>query len=252
LTGKTIVITGGNAGLGKETAKACARLGAKVIIACRDHTKGQETMTEITQEKGIANENVILVQLDLSSLASVRNCAGEILDMTESIDILINNAGIMMCPEWKTKDGLEHHFATNYLGHFLLTILLLPKLRTAPSARIVNVSSHAFLAGQIHFDNISLTGGYNSLTAYSQSKLAQVLFSLELSKRFKASKNNITAYTLHPGVVNTDILTHSPILRAISWAVRRMILTSPELGAQTTLHCALSEEAGNESGFYYE
>lgn len=251
LSGKTVVITGGNTGIGKETALTCARLGARVIIACR--TNATEAVQDILTRTKSKKENVTSVHVDLSSLSSVRNCASEILDLTEQIDILINNAGIMMCPEWKTKDGYEYQFGTNYLGHFLFTILLLPKLKAAPSARIVNVASLASFTGAIHWENLNLQGIYSPLRAYSQSKVAQMLFNYELARRFKETATPITVYALHPGIVRTGITAYfNCCLQVLKWTFQWMVMISPELGSQTTLHCALSEEAGRESGFYYE
>ncbi len=251
LTGKTIVITGANAGIGKECAKTCLRLGAKVIIACRDQTKAKSAMVEIVNEAGQDKKaNLDLVELDLSSLASVRLAAKAINSKVTQIDVLLNNAGVMMCPEWKTKDNYEYQLGTNHLGHFLLTNLLISKLKAAPSARIVNLSSLAHLMGQINFENLSLTGEYSPAKSYAQSKLANQLFTIELYKRLK--KSNINVYSVHPGVVQTELGRHfSEFAQKFVKPMTKLTSITADLGAQTSLHCALSEDTANQSGFYY-
>ena len=256
LAGKTVVITGANAGIGKECARTALRLGAKVIIACRDQKKAKSAIEEILNTVGKdKKDNLILVELDLSSLAAVRACAREINSKVASIDVLLNNAGVMMCPEWKTKDGYEFQFGTNHLGHFLLTNLLIPKLKSAPSARVVNVSAVAHLPGQIHWDNLNLSDReYSPAKAYSQSKLANVLFTLELKRRLqKAKVDHINTYSLHPGIIETELGRHfTGISSAIAYFLGKITATSPAVGAQTSLHCAFSEAVANQSGFYYE
>lgn len=156
----------------------------------------------------------------------------------------------MMCPEWKTKDGYEYQFGTNHLGHFLLTILLLPKLKAAPSARIVNLSSLAHMTGTLSLDNPNMNGIYTPSTAYSRSKMANILFTLGLYDRLRGS--TISVYSVHPGIVNTELTRHFPeLVMKIAAPINRIISLSPEMGAQTSLHCAISEDTENQSGFYY-
>lgn len=257
LAGKTVVITGGNAGIGKECAKTVFRLGAsQLIIACRDQKKAKMAVKEILDHAGRDKKNnLILVELDLSSLASVRACAREINSKVTHIDVLLNNAGVMMCPEWKTVDGYEFQFGTNHLGHFLLTNLLIPKLKASPSARIVNVSAVAHLPGQIHWNNLNLSGGeYSPGKAYTQSKLANVLFTVELKRRLqKAKVENINVYSLHPGIIETELGRHFiGFSAAVTRFLGKIAATSPAIGAQTSLHCAFSPDLANQSGFYYE
>ncbi|CAG2115635.1 unnamed protein product, partial [Medioppia subpectinata] len=242
-----VLITGGNTGLGKETAYQMSLLGAKVIIGCRDVQKG-ETAAQYVKIKN-PKANVIVMKLDLSSLSSVRSFAKTVAQNESKIDILVNNAGVMGCPESKTDDGFELQFGTNHLGHFLLTLSLLPLLREAPKARIVTVSAALHIYGKIHFENINLrNGAYNPLLGYTQSKLANILFTQELARRL-GSNSTVTAYSLHPGVIMTELQRNlSNILRYfLSYFV-----VSTEMGVQTTLYCALEDNIENESGSYYE
>ena len=206
LEGKTVVITGGNTGIGKETAVDLAKRGAKVIVGCRNMEKGKAALKEIQERSG--STDVFLEKLDLASLDSVRKFADSILKRASRLNILINNAGIMMCPYQKTKDGFEMQFGTNHLGHFLLTMLLLELIKKSAPSRIINVSSigHTLGSGKIHFDDINFERDYTPYEAYFHSKLANVLFTRELSKRLEGS--HVTVNSLHPGAVKTDLERH--------------------------------------------
>lgn len=203
LTGKTAIITGANTGIGLETALDLARRGARVILACRSVEKGEAAAEVVRQRTG--NQKVLFVRLDLASLDSVRTAANAILQKEQKIDLLINNAGIALRAYAKTKDGFEAHLAVNHLGHFLLTNLLLPSLKAAPSARVITVSSSLYKrCSSIDFYalNSSDPTRYNNKMpglAYSQSKLANVLFSRSLSKRLLGT--GVCTYVLHPGLV---------------------------------------------------
>ena len=157
-----------------------------------------------------------------------------------------------MCPEWRTVDGFEYQFGTNHLGHFLLTQLLLDKLRAAAAgtARIVNVSSLAHVQGRIHFENINLTGCYSPTESYAQSKIANVLFSRELARKLANDKINV--YSLHPGIISTELARHfSPTLKRILVYFEKFLFIPPVIGAQTTLYCAFDEAVANETGLFY-
>ncbi|XP_056643099.1 retinol dehydrogenase 12-like [Diorhabda sublineata] len=260
LDGKVAVITGANTGIGKETAKDFYRRGATVILACRNLEKANEAMDDIKKNFTHSTNlgEIRIVELDLSSLESVRACAKQLLDTEEEINILINNAGIMMSPYNKTKDGFELHFATNYLGHFLLTILLLPKICRCAPARIINVSSvlHWIFGGidysDVHFDKRK----YLALHAYQQSKLANILFTKELAKRL--SENNITGvnvYCLHPGIIRTELSRHlNSIFPGLTWiydSFGAIFFKNSLQGAQTQIYCAVSDECAHETGLYY-
>ena len=248
LKGKTVVITGGNTGIGKETAVDLARRGARVIIGCRNLQKGKEALNEIKERSG--NPNVFLEEIDLASLESVGKFADTILNSEPRLDILINNAGVMACPYQKTKDGFEMQFGTNHLGHFLLTMLLLDRLKRSQPSRIINVSSsvHRMGSGKINFEDINYEKSYGSWAAYFNSKLANVLFTRELSKRLEGT--HVTANSLHPGAVITDLQRHSFIGSGLLFPLRWYTFKTAEQGAQTTIHCAVSEEMEGVSGKY--
>ncbi|XP_023671126.1 retinol dehydrogenase 13 [Paramormyrops kingsleyae] len=251
LEGKTVLITGANTGIGKETAVDLAQRGARVLIACRDLSRAKKAAADIRQRSG--NGNVVVKLVDLASLDSVRQLAKDIQENEERLDILINNAGIMMCPKWKTEDGFEMQFGVNHLGHFLLTNCLLDLLKKSAPSRIVNVSSLAHEKGQIHFDDINLDNDYGPLKSYRQSKLANVLFSRELAARLKGT--GVTVYSLHPGVVRTELarhqLTPSALWKRILIVPIYLLMKTPWQGAQTTIYCAVEESIADVSGLYY-
>ena len=204
LDGKTAIITGANTGIGLETAVDFAQRNGRVILACRSKDKG-EAAVELVKKRS-SNNNVLFMQLDLSSLESVRNFSARVLDSEAHIDILVNNAGVMACPYTKTADGFEMQFGVNHLGHFLLTNLLLDRMKEAPSARIVSVSSSAHGRGKINLDDLNSTKDYNSWGAYAQSKLANILFTRSLATRLEGT--NVIANTLHPGLIKTELSKH--------------------------------------------
>ncbi|CAG2168275.1 unnamed protein product [Oppiella nova] len=252
LNGQVVIITGANHGIGKETAYQLSLRGAKIIIGCRDELRAENAIKEIVSLN--PNANIIHIKLDLSSLQSIRAFVQQIYENETKIDLLINNAGIGADTEGQTEDGFELSFGTNHLGHYLLTLQLLPLLRKAPKARIINVSSSVYASGKINFENINLrNGAFEMWTAYSQSKLANVLFTRELAKRL-GDNTTISAYSLHPGIINTEWYRHieSPVGKFIAKNFTKMFAISIERGTQTTLYCALEESLDNESGFYYE
>jgi retinol dehydrogenase-12 len=205
LDGKVVVITGANTGIGKICAQELSKRGAKVIMLCRSTERGEAAAEEI--RKATKGE-VIVHKMDLASLKSVRECAEQLNNSLDKIDILLNNAGVMTCPEMRTEEGFEMQIGTNHFGHFLLTNLLMPLLKkAAPGSRIVNVSSMAHEMGRIYWDDINFEKTpYNSVKAYQQSKLANVLFTKELARRGEGS--GVTAYALHPGVIHTELGRH--------------------------------------------
>ena len=248
LKGKTVVITGGNTGIGKETAVDLAKRGARVIIGCRNMEKGKAALQEVQERSG--SKDVFLMKVDLASLDSVRKFADSILNSESRLDILINNAGVMACDYQKTEDGFEMQFGTNHLGHFLLTMLLLDRLKRSAPSRIINVSSsaHAMGSQKINFDDIHFEKSYSAWGAYFNSKLANVLFTRELSKRLEGT--HVTANSLHPGAVSTDLQRHSVLSSTLVAPFRWYLLKSAEQGAQTTIYCAVSEEMEGVSGRY--
>ena len=245
LDGKVVVITGANTGIGKETALQLSLRGAKIYIGCRDLTKANQAIEDI--KKTNPNADITALALDLTSFKSVRAFGNELKSRESVIDILINNAGVVMYEEAKTGDGFETDIQVNYLSSFLLTLLLLPLLKKSTKARVVNVSSGAYLLSQLQLDNINHDGIFNTRTTYGHSKLAQILFTREMARRL-GKDSNVKVYALHPGVVETDLGRNSPS-KTQQAPMKRITV---ELGAQTTLFCALDESLDNESGLYYE
>lgn len=260
LVGKTAIITGCNTGIGKETVLDFYKRGAKVIMACRSLDKAEEAKSDIEERcKDLKDTgNIVLAKCDLASLKSVREFAENILNTEPQVNILVNNAGVMMCPKTETEDGFEMQFGTNHLAHFLLTMLLLPRIRNSKPARIVTVSSRAHIRYGINFDDLNYKKRrYNAAEAYSQSKLANVLFSRELAAKLKEHNiEGVNTYSLHPGVVQTELGRH--FNETLFWGARKIIgfilypfMKSVELGAQTTIYCAVDEKCANETGLYY-
>jgi NAD(P)-dependent dehydrogenase (short-subunit alcohol dehydrogenase family) len=255
LNGKTVIITGANTGIGKETALDMARRGARVIMACRDLQKALNAADEIRKKTG--NGNVFVEMLDLASMDSIRKFSQKINAQEERIDILINNAGIMMCPKWRTKDGFEMQFGTNHLGHFLLTNLLLDKIKKTGASRIVSVSSLAHERGRMRWDDLMSDKSYDPQEAYRQSKLANVLFTRELAERLKGT--NVTTYSLHPGVIRTELGRYlsdsfgwkAYLIKFVFAPLSLFVFKNPTEGAQTTIHCAVDENITNLSGAYF-
>ncbi|CAN9514412.1 unnamed protein product [Ophioblennius macclurei] len=252
LDGKTVLITGANTGIGKETSRDMAGRGARVVMACRDLTRAERAAEEIRQSTG--NGNVVIRHLDLSSMYSVRQFAKEFLDTEDRLDILINNAGVMMCPKWLTEDGFETQLAVNHLGHFLLTNLLLPKMKSSAPSRIVNVSSIAHKGGRIDLEDLFFNKRpYSALESYRQSKLANVLFSSEIARRLKGS--DVTSYSLHPGVIRTELGRHVegwfPLLGVLLRLPSLLLMKTPWQGSQTTIYCAVTPGLEGRSGKYF-
>src|ERR1700736_3964865 len=234
-TGRTAVITGANTGLGYETAAALAAKGADVVLAVRNLDKGKEAARRI--EQATPGAQVQLRELDLSSLDSIRAAADELRSNHESIDLLINNAGVMFTPKSTTKDGFELQFGTNHLGHFALTNLLLDRVLAATASRIVTVSSqgHRFVRG-IRFDDLQWERSYSRVGAYGQSKLANLLFTYELQRRLQGT--NTIAVAAHPGGSRTELTRNLPPLVAVVTRLAEPFFQSAEMGALPTLRAA--------------
>jgi NAD(P)-dependent dehydrogenase (short-subunit alcohol dehydrogenase family) len=244
LSGKNIVVTGANTGIGQATAEILARRGARVVLACRSEEKTRPVLEGIRAEGGEA----AFLSLDLASLDSVRAAADALVAEGRAIDVLVNNAGLAGLRS-QTKDGFEIAFGTNHLGHFLFTSRVLPLLRKASAPRIVNVSSKShYEAKGIDWDALRApTRTVTGLPEYAVSKLANVLFTAESARRL--GPLGIRSYALHPGVVASDAW------RQIPWPFRSIIklfMISNEQGAATSIHCATSAEAASEDGRYYD
>ncbi|NXL37534.1 RDH12 dehydrogenase, partial [Glaucidium brasilianum] len=250
LEGKVAIITGANTGIGKETARDLARRG-KVIVACRDIAKAEAAASEIRAETG--NQQVTVRKLDLADTKSIREFAEKFLAEEKELHILINNAGVMLCPYSKTADGFEMHLGVNHLGHFFLTFLLLERLKQSAPARIVNVSSLAHHAGRIRFHDLHGEKSYNRGLAYCHSKLANVLFTRELARRLQGKSQRraeFTANALHPGSVQSELVRHSFVMMWL-WKIFSFFLKTPWEGAQTSVYCAVAEELESVTGQYF-
>jgi NAD(P)-dependent dehydrogenase (short-subunit alcohol dehydrogenase family) len=241
--GRVAVITGANTGLGFATARALAKHGATVVLAVRDVDKGKQAAARITG-------NVTVQELDLTSLESIRAAAADLHAMYPSIDLLINNAGVMYTPKQTTHDGFELQFGTNHLGHFAFTGLVLDLLLTVPHSRVVTVSSIAHkIRAAIHFDDLQLERSYSRSAAYGQSKLANLLFTYELQRRLLEHGTTISV-AAHPGLANTDLMRNSPAaVRLITPLIAPLMGQSADMGALPTLRAAT--DAAVLGGQYY-
>lgn len=244
LAGKNAIVTGANTGIGRVTALELARAGARVWLACRSREKTQPVIDEITRAGGKAE----FIALDLASLASVRAAAQTFLDANLPLHLLVNNAGHASA-RGVTKDGFEMTFGVNHLGPFLFTMLLLPRLKAAAPARVVNVASTAhYRARKIDFGRLqSPTRSITGLDEYGVSKLGNVLFTRELARRLEGT--GVTTYAVHPGVIASDIWQRR-VPRFLS-ALPRLFMKSTADGARTSLYCATSPDVVGESGRYY-
>ncbi|KAM4718168.1 retinol dehydrogenase 12, like [Anableps anableps] len=247
LDGQTAVITGANTGIGKETAIDLAKRGARVILACRDMEKAQAAVKEIIESSG--NNSVVCMKLDLADSKSIREFVEAIHQNESKLNLLINNAGVMVCPYGKTADGFEMQIGINHFGHFLLTYLLIDLIKRSAPARIVNVSSMAHSWGSINLEDINSEKSYNKSKAYAQSKLANVLFTHSLAKRLEGT--GVTTYSLHPGIVQTDLWRHLSAPERFFIKIARPFTKDSVQGAQTTIYCAVEPSLEKESGGYY-
>ncbi len=244
---KLVVITGANSGIGFEAAKALAGKGAHVILAVRSDTKGQAAVEKI--RAAYPRAQVEFDILDLADLASVRSFAERFVSRYAALPLLINNAGVMATPYRRTADGFELQFGTNHLGHFALTGLLLPVILAAPGARVVTVSSMAHSFGQINFDNLDGSKGYQRWMAYSQSKLANLLFAYELQRRFASAGAGAISLACHPGYADTELQKVGPRMdgfalgELMSGMLNRVFAQSAAMGALPTLYAATAPEA---------
>jgi len=243
MSGKIAIVTGANSGIGYETARELARHGARVTLACRNQEKGEAAVAGIREENPDADAR--FASLDLSDLASVRSFADAFRDQESALDILCNNAGVMMCPPSKTADGFELQFGTNHLGHFALTGLLLDRIRSTRNARVVTVSSVYHKAGRIDFDDLNAEKKYKRTRAYGQSKLANILFTLELQRRFERAGIDAIAVAAHPGWTATNLQQNVSLFRFFN----PMLAQKPWGGALPTLYAAVEPDV--KGGEYF-
>jgi NAD(P)-dependent dehydrogenase (short-subunit alcohol dehydrogenase family) len=247
MTGKMCLITGGNSGIGKATAMGLAKLNASVVIVSRDKDKGEAALIEIRAKSG--NRNLDAMTADLSSQDSVRELAHDFTGRYKKLNVLINNAGIFLPKRVQTVDGLEATFATNHLGHFLLTNLLLDLLKASAPSRIINLTSSAHYGTEMDFEDLQGEKKYSGYHAYSQSKLANVLFTRQLVKQLEGT--GITANSIHPGVVRTGFGKDQGGLMSILVTMGRPFMISPEHAAKAVIYLATSPEMEGVTGMFF-
>jgi NAD(P)-dependent dehydrogenase (short-subunit alcohol dehydrogenase family) len=248
MAGKTALVTGGTGGIGKATATGLARLGGRVGIVGRDRRRAEAAAADIMAASGTPAVDVFTA--DLSAQAQVRRLAGEVLDAYPRLEVLVNNVGGFWATRHVTVDGLEHTFALNHLAAFLLTNLLLARLKASAPARVVTVSSGAQAMGRLDFDDLQGEHGYSGQRAYNQSKLANVMFTYELARRLEGT--SVTATVLHPGVVSTAFGAEDPAaFYKVLIPLARPFMKTPERGAATSIYLASSPDVEGITGRYF-
>ncbi len=246
--GKLAIVTGANDGVGFETSLGLLSKEAKLIMACRNPEKANNAIIKL--KKAFPKAEIEFIQLDLSKLSSVKSFVKEFKQKFNKLDILINNAGIMVPPFSKTEDGFESQMAVNYFAHFLLTGLLMNELEAADKARVISLSSIAHKRGKIDFDNLNAEKNYNKSAVYSQSKLACLIFAYELDRKLRNAKSSVISLAAHPGVSATNLFENMPKLATkIVMTLSKPLLNSPKAAALPSLMAALDSEV--ESGDYY-
>ncbi|XP_055715678.1 retinol dehydrogenase 13-like [Phlebotomus papatasi] len=250
MDGKVVIITGSSSGIGFETALDLARRGARIYMACRNYEKCEIARLEIVRKSD--NSNIYNRSLDLASFDSIRSFVSTFLDEETRLDVLINNAGVFYAPYLLTKEGHEMHFGVNYLGHFLLTNLLLDTLKKSEPSRIVNVSSYFYAQGHINKNDLDSRQTYDRISAYNQSKLALILFTRHLAHQLRCTR--VTVNAVNPGNVLTNISRHMRIHRlahAVGPVLSTFILKTPRSGAQTSIKVAVDPKLEFISGKYF-
>ncbi len=245
LRNKTAIVTGANSGMGMATVRALSDMGAKVIMLCRSEKRGTEALEKLSSEK---YRDLELILCDLGNYASIRAFANLVRKSHDHIDILVNNAGFISLDRQETEEGIERQFGINHVGHFLLTMSLLDLM--GEGGRIVNVASGAHKTGKIHFDDINLTKGFNVIKAYSQSKLANVLFTRELARRVK--DRGIKVNCCHPGAVATNIgIDRDTGFGKTVTGLLKPFFQTPEQGARTAIFLASDDSVSDITGEYF-
>lgn len=253
LTGKTVVVTGANSGLGLETTRLLAGRGAHVIMACRTTAKAEAALREVQDQ--LPKASLAFIRLDLSELASIRAFAEAVSDAHDKLDVLVNNAGVMAIPRRETADGFEMQLGTNHLGHFALTAVLMPLLMKTPAARVVTVSSLMHRVGSMRFDDLHGRRSYDKWRAYNQSKLANLLFCYELDRRLRVVDADVCSVAAHPGYSATNLQGVGPQLSGSKLAERFYAFTNKvaaqpaHMGAMPSVFAAVGEPVSG-GGFY--
>jgi len=246
MTGKTCMITGANSGIGKATAMALAEMGADLVLVCRDRGRGEEAKAEISKQGAGTTE---LLLADLSSQAQIRTVAAEFLATSQPLHVLVNNAGLVLTERSETEDGIESTFAINHLGPFLLTELLLDRIKESAPARIVTVSSLAHKFAGIDFEDINSAKKYKGMKVYGQSKLANILFTRELARRLEGTE--VTANAAHPGPTASKFGRNNKGFMSRMVKIMAPMMRSSEKGAQTSIYLASSSEVEGVTGKYF-
>jgi len=241
---KTIIVTGSNSGIGKEAALNLAKSGHRILMLCRDSEKSEQVFKKILTQSG--NENVFLIPVDLSDPLSIRVAVEKVKSQYQKIDVLVNNAGVYKVKRQETASGVEMTFAVNFLAPFMLSQMLLENLEASGNARIINVVSELYKSGSIDFDNLMLKTGYKAGGAYANSKLASVLYTVELAKGTR--DKGITVNALHPGVLATNSFRDYPnfIMKIVN-----LFLENPKKGGERITYLAISDEVKEISGRYF-
>ena len=242
-TGRIAIVTGANSGTGYEAAKALARKGAHVVMGCRNQEKAEKAKNDILSE--YPEVSLEIIQLDLADLSSVKKFVEEFNKNYQSLDLLLNNAGVMMVPYQKTTDGFEMQLGTNHLGHFALTGLLLDKLLKSDNSRIVNMSSSAHLYGKMDFEDLQWEQSYNKVGAYGRSKLANLLFTYELNRKLEETGNKTISAAAHPGWTRTNLQRHAGALKLMN----PLFGMKPLKGVLSMLYAATDDDV--DGGNYY-
>jgi NAD(P)-dependent dehydrogenase (short-subunit alcohol dehydrogenase family) len=245
-----VLITGADGGIGSETTKGIARKGATIVMACLDLNDAKPVYQEIKRESG--NENIEMMHIDLASINSIRAFATQFSQKYQQLNVLINNAGVFCWNREETEEGFEKTMGVNYLGHFLLTNLLLPVLKQTPGARILNVSSNAYFRGKIDLNDLHLKKKYKGVNAYNSSKLAVVLFTQEMAERLKDT--DVTVNALHPGHAATNIWNMWPgkWYQALLFKILKMLMKPTVEAAQNSIYLASSDEVKGITGKYFD
>jgi NAD(P)-dependent dehydrogenase (short-subunit alcohol dehydrogenase family) len=243
------MITGASSGIGKSAAMELARMGARLVLVCRDRGRGEGAVAEIRSETG--NGNVVLMLADLSSQQEVRRLAAEFLATGQPLHILLNNAGVIMLRREETVDGIERTFAVNHLGTFLLTTLLIDRLKASAPARVVTVASdaHHYAGAGLDFDDLGSAKGFSAMRVYARSKGANILFTHELARRLDGT--GVTANCLHPGFVGSNFAKNNGWIARVAMAALRPVARSPKKGAETVVYLCASPEVEGVTGRYF-
>ncbi len=249
LSGRTCMITGATSGIGRAAASALAERGAELVLVARDRGRGEQTVREIRERSGGAKVDLMLA--DLSSQAQIRRLAAEFLASGRPLHVLLNNAGVFLLRREETEDGIETTFAVNHLAYFLLTHLLLDRLRESAPARVVNVASdaHAQSGGPLDFEDLESRRSYSGMRVYGRSKLANILFTRELARRLEGS--GVTVNALHPGFVGSNFARNNGWIGPLAMTLLRPFARSPEKGAETAVYLCASPEVEGRTGLYW-